>query len=113
MNLRENIDKNMNKKELNLDTFGEIMDVFIRKSACSMTVFKAENSEEWHVEGAGCGAVVDFYIFLNTIEPIFLKMLEEMKHQIDAEKLAEALTDILKETLIAAAKEDTHEQQAD
>ena len=107
MNLRENINKNMNPKELNLDTFGEIMDAFIKKSACGVAVYKEEDSEEWKIEGAGCGAVMDFYIFTNGIEPIFLKMLDEMKHQIDAEKLAETLTDILKEALIAAAKEET------
>ena len=65
-------------KKLNLDTFGEIMDKFIRESAFGVLAYKDEGEEEFHVKGAGCGAVMDFYIFLNALPALYREMLEEM-----------------------------------
>ena len=67
MNLKEMVRNWLRekKKELNPDTFGEIMDEFIRESACEMVIHKEEGADFFQVEGAGCGAVVDFYIFMN------------------------------------------------
>ena len=107
MDLRENLQKNAGemKKHLDLDTFGEIMDDFIRKSHVALLVEKEADSEEWTCRGVGCGAVMDFYVLLNALQPIFLQMLEEIGHQLDAEKLADALTGELKKSLISAAEE--------
>ena len=74
MDLRTNLRNELpgKKKELNLENFGEIMDEIISRSKLGLMVMKEENSEEFIVKGAGCGAVMDFYIFLNAIQPIFL-----------------------------------------
>lgn len=105
MDLRDNIQEEKKKlSDLNIDTFGEIMDGVIRKSDCRLMVYKDAGSEEWQIRGAGCGAVMDFYIFINALEPIYLQMLKEMKGMIDAKLLAESLSDLLKGSLIDAAK---------
>ena len=107
MDLKRTMREEMKNRNLDLDKFGEIMDEFIRKSSVGLLVSKKEDSEKWEVTGAGCGAVMDFYIFLNAMEPIFLQMLEEMHHQIDVEELAKVLTELIKETMIGAAKKET------
>ena len=93
------------QKHLDLDTFGEIMDDFIHKSKVGLMVLKEANSDDWEVTGVGMGAVMDFYIFLNALEPIYLAMLEQMEGRMDAEKLAESLSDLMKECMITAAEE--------
>ena len=126
MNLRKTIDTEREamdkmRKTLNLDTFGEIMDEFIRKSAVGLLVCKEENEEDWTVQGAGCGSVIDFYIMINAVQPIFLQMLRDMKGQIDPALLATSLCNVLRDTLIKAAEEaeaaedpkDANEKEAD
>ena len=51
------------------------------------------------------GSVMDFYVFLNALEPLYLKMLKEMNNEIDGEKLANSLTDLIREGMIRAAEE--------
>lgn len=96
------------KKELNLDTFGEIMDEFIQESACGLVIHKEEGADFFQVEGAGCGAVVDFYIFMNALPDMFRRMLEEMggKGEVKVEQLAETLADMLRQEMIKAVKQD-------
>ena len=105
LNLRENIEK-AHKQGFDLDTFGQLMDKVIKESNVGLLVTKEENSDDWKILGAGCGAVMDFYIFLNALEPLFLKMLEEMNHQIDPEMLAGNLSELVKASMIAAAKKE-------
>ena len=93
------------QKPIDLDTFGEIMDDFIHKNKLGLMVLKEADSDDWEVTGVGKGAVMDFYIFLNALEPIYLAMLEQMEGRMDAEKLAESLSDLMKECMITAAAE--------
>lgn len=96
------------EKTFDMDSFSEIMEDFIKKNALAMLVTKKENSEKWDVTGAGCGAVMDFYIFLNAIEPIFLRMLDEMKRinaELDVEHLVDVMAEMIKKGLMAAAEE--------
>ena len=95
----------MEKKHLDLDTFGEVMDKFIHENAVGIAVTKKANSDDWKVTGMEMGAVMDFYIMLNALRPIFLDMLEQMHGQMDAEKLAESLADVLEKDMVAAAAE--------
>ena len=99
------------KKQLDLETFGEIMDEFIHKSKVGLMIMKEENSDDWEVTGVGMGSVMDFYIYLNALEPLYLKMLKEMNNEIDGEKLANSLTDLIREGMIRAAEEaEKHER---
>ena len=95
----------MAQKHLDLDTFGEVMDKFIHDNAVGIAVTKEADSDDWEVNGVGMGAVMDFYILLNALRPIFLDMLDQMHGQMDAEKLAESLADVLEKDMIAAAAE--------
>lgn len=92
-------------KKLSLDTFGTVMDEIIKKSSVGLMVTKEEGSEEWKVQGAGLGAVMDFYIFLHALRPLYLQMLEEIGHQLDGEKLADSLAELLQEELRGAGAE--------
>ena len=103
--LNENM-RNANPQELqrlNLDSFGQIMDGFIEQSKCGLAVTKEEGETEWTVHGSGCGAVMDFYIFLNALEPIYLEMLDQMGGEIDPEKLADVLSEEMRKCMLAAA----------
>lgn len=109
MDLQENLRKKMDtmEKKLNLDTFGKAMDTIIEASRVGLLVTKAENSKAWKVDGAGCGAVMDFYIILSAIEPIFMQMLKEMEEHgfsLEVENTAEAMAELIKDTLIGAAQ---------
>ena len=108
MNLKDSMrrDGEALRKSLDLGTFGEAMDGVIRRSDVGLLVKKKAGEAEWTVSGAGCGAVMDFYIFLNALEPIFLRMLKEMERAggaLDAERLAGELFGVMKETLVSAA----------
>lgn len=109
MNLKDSIRREgpeMKKKALDLGTFGDLMDGVIRRSDVGLLIKKKAGEAEWTVSGAGCGAVMDFYIFLNALEPIFLRMLKEMERAggaPDAERLAGELCGVVKETLVSAA----------
>ena len=110
MDLQENLRRNKGAMgmQLDLDSFGKIMDEFIEKSRMGLLVTKTENSKKWKVEGVGCGAVMDFYVLLNAMEPIFVRMINEMKASglgVNVEKTAGAMAEMIRETLIGAGKQ--------
>lgn len=106
MNMRDKFyQKKDEVKMLDLETFGEIMDKVIHESKVGILVCKEANSDDWKVKGAGCGAVMDFYIFLNAMIPIYRQMLEDMQGEMDKELLANSLADLMREGLLAAGEE--------
>lgn len=94
-------------KKLDIDTFGQIMDGFIEESKAGLAITKEEGEKEWTIHGSGCGAVIDFYIYLNGLDPIFRNMLAEMEKLggVKAEKLVDALLKEMRKGMIAAAKD--------
>ena len=108
MDLKERIRTRVGDKpeRFDIDTFGAVMDECINASAVGLLV-KKDADGEWEIHGAGCGAVLDFYIFLNALGPIFENMVEEMggiKH-LDAKHVAEALAEEMKKEMIHTARE--------
>ena len=104
------------KKQLDLDTFGEIMDKFIHNSAIGVAVYKEEKTDDWQIDGAGLGRVIDFYVYLHGLETLLLGLLREMKRQdaeIDPEKLVPALMEVVSNGLLEAAKKMDGEEAAD
>lgn len=103
MELRDTVKAGLKEehKRLDIDSFGEIVDGFIRKSKVALLVYKEENEADFHVQGAGVGAVMDFYLFLNALGPIFERMLAEMdgKENFYAEKLIDALLEEIRKVL--------------
>lgn len=104
------------QKRLDLDTFGEIMDRFIHNIAIGVAVYKEEKTDDWQIDGAGLGRVIDFYVYLHGLETLFVEMLREMKKQdaeIDPEKMVPALMKIVSNGLLEAAKKMDGEEAAD
>lgn len=102
--------------ELNIDTFGEIMDDVIHKSKIGMVVTKEENTDEWNVEtSAGCGAVMDFYVGMNALAALYGKMMEELKKvgEFDEDRLVDELGDMIKKGLREVGKDDDDEERAE
>ena len=100
--------------ELNIDTFGEIMDDVIHKSKIGMVVTKEENSDEWNVEtSAGCGAVMDFFVGMNALGALYGKMLEELKKvgEFDEDGLVEGITGMIRNGLRRIGKDDDDEER--
>ena len=109
MDLKQSIKEKMpDPKKLDLDSFGEIMDEAVKASKCGLMIYKDAGSTEWQYKGAGCGAVMDFYIFLNGLTPIFEKMLSEMRktgNPLCKEKVAHALCSEMEKALLKGEQE--------
>lgn len=104
---------NVKAKRLDLESFCDIMQRFIDKSKCGLLVTKEENSKEWKVQGAGCGNVMDFFIWLNALEVLYKGMLEEMERAggIEVEKLADALSGMIRQDMVKIGEEYQKEKE--
>ena len=72
--------------ELNIDTFGEIMDKFIEENHIQLLIDIPEGTNEPQVKNnANLGGVVDFYILLAAMKPIYKdihdKLLDHSRHE--------------------------------
>ena len=121
MELRDEIRRGMAGKEeevkrLDIDSFGKIMDKFVHDASVGVGVKKEENTDEWEILTAGCGAVMDFYIWLNGIKPLFREMSREMSatgQPLLNEKLARSLGKLLFDELMETGKEMDKEAETD
>lgn len=77
---------------LNLDTFGEIMDNFIRESNIKMLIELPKGTEEAKVKCTDIHTV-DFFALLAAIRPVFLSVIDDMggEENIDAEGVLDGL----------------------
>ena len=104
---------NVKAKRLDLESFCDVMQRFIDKSKCGLLVTKEENCKEWKVQGAGCGNVMDFFIWLNALEVLYKGMLEEMERAggIEVEKLADAMSGMLRQEMVKIGEEYQKEKE--
>lgn len=97
-------------KELNIDSFGEIVDGFLKEIDAKILVTLPAGTEDAEIStNIGMGPVIDFYVFLRALKPLYRMMLETMgkiDHALDAEKLAEALCQIMKDDLLEVNDDD-------
>lgn len=111
MNLKDNAKKGFQEakdsgQHLDMDTFGFLMDEFIRKSACGLTIFKHENEEEFSYKGSDCGGVVDFFILLNAIPQMVKRIQEDFSGgKIDLEPLADSIAQLVKKYILKAGED--------
>lgn len=91
----------MKNKELNLDTFGEIMNEIIEKTDIKMLIELPEGTQEAKVSGTGI-ATVDFFIILVAIIPTFAQVIRDMggKDAIDAPGVLDALWMMMKHDIL-------------
>lgn len=94
-------------KTLDLDTFGDLMDEFIKQNEINMLLTIPEGSTEVKVQdNVNAGGVMQFYIALNTIPHIAMTMKEDMKRaglELDEDKwedVVDSLLSILKTGLM-------------
>lgn len=94
-------------KTLNLDTFGEIMDDFIKENEINMLLTIPAGSTEVQVEdNVHAGGVMQFYIVLNAISGVVKTMKEDMKRgglELDEDKwenVVESLLGLLRTDLM-------------
>lgn len=89
---------------MNIDQFGEIMDKFIKDAPIQMLIQAPEGKDEFEVkDNTGMGPVMQFYIMLNAIKPIYEAMLElfdETVRSEGSEKLVDSLLDLIRKELL-------------
>lgn len=86
--------------ELNLDTFGEIMDNFIHEAHIQLLIDMPEGTTEAQLkDNTGMGAVVQFYIILNAVEAVYKDLLKQMDLDDSDDQLIDSLLDLLKQSI--------------
>ena len=108
----------MENKTMNLDTFGEVMDKFIKESKIQMLITLPEGSVDAEVQdNVKAGGVMQFYIMLNAFPSVAKRMKEDMKRadlELDESKwedVVDALLELLKKDLMEEEDEDFNEKK--
>lgn len=94
-------------KELNLDTFGEIVDAFLDANDCQMLITIPKGTNRPAVQdNIGIGPVGAFYFILKCIAPIANDMFslfdDKGGEAFEKEKLADALCELVKNEIMEA-----------
>ncbi len=64
--------------KLTLDSFGEIIDGFLKENEIQMLLTMPEGSDDLQImDNTGMGCVVQFYILLNAIKPIIADLQKQ------------------------------------
>ena len=99
-------------KTLDLDTFGDLMDEFIKQNEINMLLTIPEGSMEVKVQdNVNAGGVMQFYIALNAIPHIAVAMKEDMKRgglELDKDKWEDVV-----DSLLSLLKTELMEQKTD
>ena len=94
--------------ELNIDSFGKIIDRFLEENTIHMMLTLPEGTLDVQVQdNTGMGSVVQFYILLNSIQPIFDSMVNDMgidENSTEFEKMVDALLGIVKKEIIGTKR---------
>ncbi len=90
------------EKELNIDTFGEIMDKFMEDHEVVMLIKLPEGSLEAEVEdNIGLGSVPKFYLMLNGMKTIIDQMMNDLGiDPKEKENLLDNMLDIVKKDIL-------------
>ena len=92
------------RKELTLDTFGEIIDEFITKNECQMLITFPEGSSEPTVrDNMGIGPVGALYFLLKALTPTMNDMFRIFARrgaEFDREKLVTQILAMVKDELM-------------
>ena len=96
----------MIKSELNLETFGEIMNKFIEDYNIQLVVEIPEGSSEPSViDNTGGGSVMQFYILLSAMEEVIPDALRAADTDPDKyEQLIDSLLGLMKEDIMDVLK---------
>lgn len=90
--------------ELTIDTFGEIMDGFIRDNDIQMMIEMPKGTLDPKVkDNVGAGPVLHFYILLNAIPPICKQMVNDLG-LVDCEQMIDEMLGIVKAEIMEELK---------
>lgn len=89
----------MDKKEMSLETLGHHIDNFIHDSALSLTVSKEAGTDDWSFGGVGLSPVLDLFVYLNALRPLFLKLVE-MYPQLDYKNFVDDVLDLIRDDIV-------------
>lgn len=85
--------------KLNIDSFGEVMDQFIKNNHVQLVIEMPEGTTEAKLkDNTGLGCVVQFYIILNVVGQIYKDLIEQADIK-DTDGLADELCNMLKESM--------------
>lgn len=95
-------------KEFNIDTFGEIMDEFLKRAPVQMLIEMPEGTIEPEItDNVGLGGVVQFYILLRTLCPIYKEIHDTLLDHSRHEQFIDGLLAVIKSDLMDVAKEES------
>ena len=92
----------MENKELDLDSFGEIMDKFILENEVGMSIIMPEGTIEPEIQdNTGAGPVMQLYILLNALVAVVKNVTDLMGIEKDArEDLVDGILDLVKNDIM-------------
>ena len=97
----------LKRQELNIDTFGEIMDEFIKKNMVQMLITLPEGTLEPVLEdNTGCGVAVQFYILLAAMGTAVEELISLGLDPDQKESFIEGCLGLVKESLMKEGKEE-------
>lgn len=89
--------------KIDLDTFGLIMDDFIRENDVQLIVTLPAGQDAPEIrDNIGAGPVMTFYLLLNCLGPVFHDLLTVLGDRaMDKEKLADTLLELVKADMLS------------
>lgn len=98
----------MENKELDLDSFGEIMDKFILENEVGMSIIMPEGTIEPEIQdNTGAGPVMQLYIMLNALGTVVKNVTDLMGIEKEAfEDMVDGLLDLVKRDIMEESHAD-------
>ena len=90
---------------LNIDTFGNIMDEFIEKNHIQMLIdIPAGTNEPQISDNAQLGGVVQFYILLAAMKPVYKDIYDKILDHDGQEAFIDGILNVVKKDLMEVAE---------
>ena len=89
----------MDEHDMNMEKIGKIMDDFIHDHEISLTVHKDAGTDEWTYEGAGMGPLMDLFVMLNTIQPMFVELVKQFP-TVNYKNFVDDILDVIRDDIV-------------
>lgn len=97
-------------EKLDIDAFGKIMDELIERHDVKMLISMPAGTQEAEIQdNLGCGGVVQFYILLSAIKPIYQNIVSPLLADEKEEDFVDTILSFVKNDLLEIPKEDEHD----
>ena len=92
-------------EELNIDTFGKIMDEFIKENHVQLLIDLPEGTNEPQIRNnTRLGGVVNFYILMAALKPIYKDIHDTLLDHSKHEQFIDAILKLVKAELMEVAE---------